>query len=1823
MNIDMLFRDFTQYAENSKLLLQEMLSLISEGKVPNQNSVNELDVSIEKLRQKYSAVYQAALSQLSLEEMPDENAAAIEFVEAVQNSLMIQWKKKLKEAEECLRKFISVRSLVEVYAKALSPFQNQAAAMLQSIRSGDEIQMELLEEGTAGPKMFLAALECEDKDSEEGIALCDRIDTLFSPRVGKGMVACKYYIEEKAVKEEFASNGDQDASLSAFSEVEQHSKEKPEIPAEECEPAESVEAKMSPEEPVEAETLPEETETESEFLCALRENGCFIDSEENFGQKEILIGPGENKKISASVFVNEVKHGYGKVNRCILRMLANRNFASLEELTQIHKIPSAVAQISVDYLLKKGYLRRYSITRGGEVLCASPRLMKAMTQRESCNYVGVKQRSEEDWGKSIAEKASSIASRTAFSQLYAVSVSSLFKAGAESYTEMFHNLTEAFCCRIHDDARPEAGELLCGGFWESGEECDEFLTDVRSSIQKAAGLSTVVIASQDLSHAKALCDVLMMVLREDAFSAPISLYALSEHAYYAYPSLERIDQVRVRRDTDSEVAGADSAEDASPVKDMVESDAADLVTEEKVVEDAAEPIAEEAVVENAAEQAAGETVVEDAVDPIVDEIRTEFSVKSKVVPVVSIEEIRANVYRMLCEKRYYAATAYLKAVSGESNEAARLYTQLAYAVNDPMGHCLYSAENAFELMDSINIFENDLVIATALRLFFSDQVRYDYKLSSFYGSIKKSEILTRYPALSKVMDTLADFKITQDKGMDAYADYHAKSRIRLEKEVIELRKDADNFYNDVVSAPKKEKASLKQFLDIKKMIFSVNGDFGIYSAAIKDGMDDMVSPAEEFLRDKFYGKTAEITPYTYDVSMLQDYIDSFWETAGRSMICNRNNKLQGHLRNSITKDILEAVQLLVRWVNLAQRMSDQTDDDGTIEYQKVRKELVENLSEVLTGITADAAGAESGSEERAGLMVLDCALTDLLHCLDGSMDESGRKYFYAPFLLTGDVMLNDDYIPDFDTHLSVLASLQPDQRILVHTEAMKTANRNYTDRLEDNEDNYGSARLITAYLAEIRPDLDLTGYEEQAAAGKLYAREAAERAKDNFIGELELAQSYGQIDNSTEDRKELILQIMNEWYEWAMETENYGFFKQVMDEYLRDIKETAKVREKDLLEQLDKVGGATVPGLNVEKAKVRIAEIRKMIDEQNYTVAEDLLAHFSVIEDEDAGRIDEDFLKEFLDDYDRYYNPVSKRGVSFSMLVNNRPRNKEERGGKRLADNWLPGGSYLGADRLMRLLTGLGFKVNTESIQKKDPINDKYEHYCVQTLSTQNGRRVPLTHPIAAFGSGAAMEGFRIVCINGGYQADELIDIMRIIGDDQHTLILLDDALQKSERRLLAKKTKNALGDKLFAVVDRVVMMFLVNNYDENRINRMLMSLIVPFGYYQPYIWDSAKVMPPEIFIGRKRELAQIKSANGVNIVYGGRQLGKSALLKKAQEEINWNENHDRAIYIDIKHLDYKEVAQRIGHELYDQKILEADIDMTDWNELARVVKSRLQSETAPKIPYLLLLLDEADAFIESCEEINFKPFDALKEIQSIGSGRFKFVVAGLRNVVRFKRKAALGNNSVLTQLQSMTVKPFSTAEARELLELPLHYLGLRFPKEKESLITLILATTNYFPGLIQLYCAKLLEAMQNNDYAGYREADTPIYEVSERHIKKVLADASFNQQIREKFEITLKLDEDDYYYLIALIMAYLYHNEKSSAGYSAADIKKIGDDFGISRIRDLSDEKISALMEEMKELNVLRSTDETHYLFTRFSFLQMMGTSAEVDNRLEEFMED
>jgi len=1797
LNIDVLFEDFNNYADQSKGKLEGILDIISQGRIPSLTERDELNNAIKLLCDKYESVKSLALSELAEDEIPAEGSDISTYYEALKNSKSAVMRGKIKEIEKTLERFISVQSLIAKYTLALEPLQKEAKSLLDRINNGDVTDMDEISEGVEAPELFMKALDCDDLNTDEGNDMLDSLidDYSYPLYVTRGLLSKSYFVpenpEETVVEEETDKVKANNTVIESSEEEAASAEIAPETYSEDIH---NEDTEVSSEESKE-EALPisEEPEKEhTEFRKAIEEKEIALEDSE-FGILSKEISTAETKKLSASVFSNDMRKGNVKALKSIIQQLSNFMILSPELMKMRFNMPTDVAEASLDFLQKKGYIRKYRIMPGGEFYCSSPRLEKSLTYKDAAKFAGVRQLHADTMGELIEDTSSSASARMTLLKLYTNTALNHIESDIKQSSSNNMVMTEAFAYRTYDSANQDDVEFLAGAFWTNYNEADDFAENIKKLIDESKNIISFVFAAINKEIAKTIMGEIVKMAPEK-FTKNIYLYSAKDEKYYSF-------------ETDAEV----NIEDIWTY--LADADEEVSEVEEKENTESTEEIAASIEEEPATENEKKVVATKKAVEP------------PKVITTVDNNQDKNSIiHNFFIGRKYYCAPAYARALAIKDASWSELYDRIAYAVNDPMRRCIYSADSVFDLVSNTqNAFDDDLMVAVGIRTFFSNQVRYDFNIKAFYNAIKEYAVLSDYPALSNVLYKLVEFKDTQKKGMDAYADYRAKSKAQLEEEVKGVQQEAKIFYESTILAKKQERSSQRRFLETKKLLFNVNSDIGQYIKVVVDDEKDMQSLVAEFIQKNFIKEGNTLSEDSIDADLLWDFILKYWDEAGEKMMMKLRADLMSRLRSNIVSITTKAIQIMIHWCNLVEKFNDQTEDDGAIAYRKIRKPLLEDINESLKEITDDKLQELTSAEEKAGLEAIRYALSDVLRCIEGTYDENEKKYFYAPFLFTDDVLLDESFCPDLDIHSAEVAELQPENRIVNHAnkELDKPEDR-LKSILEDGGDDYGVARLIVEYLRAMKLETSVASYSATIDASEEYAKETADLKKEQFIGELELAQSYGQIDNSnsSEDKKEKILQIVDAWYEAAVDSSNYGFFEKVMESYIAEIRRESKSREKDLLEQLDAFKGTSIKGISTEAKEKKIAKIQSAIEQQNYTVAEDLLARADQPDAEHEDVIEENFLKEFLDDYNDYYKSVAMSQTSFATLVSNRTRNKEERGGKRLADNWLPGGSKLGKDRLIALLNGFGFKVDSSSVQEQSQIV-RFENYNVRTIKATNGKREIYTHPIAAFGSGASEEGFRVVCINGKYDAAGLIDLMKQIGNAKHTMILLDCALDKPERRILARKSKTELGDKLFVVVDRTVMMYMVKNYDETKAKRMLMSLIVPFGYYQPYVWESSNVMPPEIFMGRKHELERIESPTGANIVYGGRQLGKSALLKKAKADIDKDENGDRAVLVEIKGLNYEAAAKKIGHALYDEGVLTEDITTTDWDDLSRAIRKRLQSDKN-RIQYLLLLLDEADAFIESCEKINYQPFDALKEIQSIGAGRFKFVIAGLRNIVRFKRDAALGNNSVLTHLEAMTVKPFQPAEARELMEIPLHYLGLEFPKENESLMTLILATTNYFPGLIQMYCAKLLTAMRSKDYAGYDEADTPVYEISEDHIKKVLADSEFTDQIREKFFITLKLDEDNYYYLIALIMAYLYHGNGYNEGYSASDIKEAGKTLDISKIAGLDDDKLIAFMEELKELNVLRSTDDTHYLFSKFSFFQMMGTSTEVDDKLVEYME-
>ena len=65
-----------------------------------------------------------------------------------------------------------------------------------------------------------------------------------------------------------------------------------------------------------------------------------------------------------------------------------------------------------------------------------------------------------------------------------------------------------------------------------------------------------------------------------------------------------------------------------------------------------------------------------------------------------------------------------------------------------------------------------------------------------------------------------------------------------------------------------------------------------------------------------------------------------------------------------------------------------------------------------------------------------------------------------------------------------------------------------------------------------------------------------------------------------------------------------------------------------------------------------------------------------------------------------------------------------------------------------------------------------------------------------------------------------------------------------------------------------------------------LFDCTLPFTCAEPFV-TTASVVPPELFYGRAKERQDIMDRYGSCFVYGGRQIGKTALLRSVEAEFN------------------------------------------------------------------------------------------------------------------------------------------------------------------------------------------------------------------------------------------------------------------------------------------------------------------------------------------------
>ena len=397
-------------------------------------------------------------------------------------------------------------------------------------------------------------------------------------------------------------------------------------------------------------------------------------------------------------------------------------------------------------------------------------------------------------------------------------------------------------------------------------------------------------------------------------------------------------------------------------------------------------------------------------------------------------------------------------------------------------------------------------------------------------------------------------------------------------------------------------------------------------------------------------------------------------------------------------------------------------------------------------------------------------------------------------------------------------------------------------------------------------------------------------------------------------------------------------------------------------------------------------------------------------------------------------------------------------------------------------------------------------------------------------------------------------------------------------------------------------------------------DIVLPLTWSQPYLMAGENV-PKEMFVGRSNQINDLMNQTGSCIVFGGRQLGKSALLRHIANQYHSPENDIFIAYKDIDDLGsspqtnsdmeqdlWFRISQEIHHVGFmtqqEQKSL-AGMKVTKRNApkvVPDLIRSRLEKHENDR---LILLLDEVDDMLDMDLAEDFRIVTNFRGLMSDTDRRFKVIFTGLKSVQRFQNY----ENQPFTQLGSvLVVRPLLPRPAEDLVRRPLRALGYVF--ESPALLLRIFAQSNYHPGLIQIFCYRLLENLNQ-----LRDKNKAIRTITRHDVNRVERDRDFIEDVRNRFDWTLDLDERYKVLTYALIMS-----ESASLQLSVQQFKKIGRYWWPKVFETIEPQAMRGLLDEMEGLGVLLKIVEKNQVFYRLrspNLLRLLGSKDDVESEM------
>ncbi|MEV4575086.1 hypothetical protein AB0K16_17710 [Nonomuraea jabiensis] len=475
---------------------------------------------------------------------------------------------------------------------------------------------------------------------------------------------------------------------------------------------------------------------------------------------------------------------------------------------------------------------------------------------------------------------------------------------------------------------------------------------------------------------------------------------------------------------------------------------------------------------------------------------------------------------------------------------------------------------------------------------------------------------------------------------------------------------------------------------------------------------------------------------------------------------------------------------------------------------------------------------------------------------------------------------------------------------------------------------------------------------------------------------------------------------------------------------------------------------------------------------------------------------------------------------------------------------------------------------------------------------------------LPAFGSRMSPSGdrLRLLLVWRPPGPQQVMEWLKDQPEDQTVLVFYFGVLSAEQRQQLAALSRRR-PTPVVAVLDDAAVTYLACVPDANWATTQ--CLLAPFTAANPYAPTGD--VPEEMFYGRQGQLREVTNPTGSSFVYGGRQLGKSALLRKAERKIRETDPHRKVISEIIQ--DIGRVAKvsalwpRLAGRLAEAGVLSTSAaSLTDPAEICREVREWIEGDPAHQ---LLILLDEADEFLNrDARDESFANVISLRNLMKETNNRVKVVFAGLHQTARFE---SLSNQPLAHLGTPIAVGPLDPRDAYNLLTEPLATLGFRFP---DRLAARVIAEANNAPALIQLFADALLTRLRRTSSSH----TTLPYEITRDDVDAVWRDNKLARGFRDRFEWTLNLDKR--YKIIAYTVAFHALEAGPDITLTANELRSECQQWWRQGFSDSTSDGFRGLLDECVNLGVLAADGERYRLRTPH-ILNLLGGAEEVETIL------